>query len=459
MFQIDTIGMEFESTARLPDEFYKNEDVKNYFRNTHDASIESPVILLGRTAYLIDKDIPEFLRRSERATAGIEMVSTPLTFDNMEKAVPILLRNLFRYGSPDEEDRAGIHIHCAFPINVRILKNTVKLSLALESLIFHLGGMGYSFRGLKNHSIFCRPFSSFGPPVVQNKEGNYIQLLDTDVILESNDLANFWKNFGGIDMNNPPSRYHPTRYFFINPFSSLLHSTLEFRIFNTTLNPDYVLACMRFCQEFTSLTFQKDIPFSFTSSVYKPSASSEELLDRFCSVVNIDEEHKKTLFEIISKTPIPELKPTLVYTHLRDYQSIDNIWKAKLINTSEVEKSGFIDIHNFNNEERETRQQRTARTIRELSEQRDNRNNFIPVDEQGNLIFVPPETVEPPVRIVREAPAEVFRNFEAPWSNTPFTNTETYTTSTNETSGPSGNPRNIIIPGNLENSGNSGNPF
>ena len=48
---------------------------------------------------------------------------------------------------------------------------------------------------------------------------------------------------------------------------------------------------------------------------------------------------------------------------------------------------------------------------------------------------------------------EVLRSFEASWSNTPFTNIGTYTTSTNETSGILGNPRSS------ENSGNSGNPF
>jgi hypothetical protein len=348
MYQIDTIGMEFETCARLSNDFYKDDGIASYFKSTHDASIETPIVILRNNIYMVDNGkLPPLFRHFEKATAGIELVSNPLTFDNMEKAVEILTKRLSRFGARDEEERAGIHIHCAYPISVKVLVETIRLSLAFESLIFHLGGMGYKFRGSSNNSIFCRPLSSFGPPIVNNRNGDKIQLLDISSVLQAKDMATFWKLFGGIDVNHPPSRYHPSRYFFVNPFSSLLHSTLEFRVFNASLNIDYILACMRFCQEFTLMCVSGKNPFDFVSSVYKPSMTSEELLDTFCAYTKMEPEWKKVLFEIIKKTPFPILEEKYILTHLRDYQTVEEIWNAKKFSGSEYEQSGFIDIHNI----------------------------------------------------------------------------------------------------------------
>jgi len=349
MYQIDTIGMEFETTSRFPDEFYRDDIFHTYFRSTHDASIESPISLLRRGIYIInDGKIPSILNNLERATAGIELVSIPLTFNEMEKAVTLLTKRLFKYGARDAEERSAIHIHCAYPISHKILINTVKLGLSFESLIFHLGGMGYSFRGETNNSIFCRPLTMFGPPIVKNRNEKSIQLLNIEEVLKSENMDLFWKNFGGIDMNNPPSRYHPVRYFFLNIFSAILHSTLEFRIFNTTLNIDYILACMRFCQEFTKLCLQSKNSFDFISSVYDPIMSSQELLDKFLYYTDMEPEYKKTLFAILNKTPYPKIEPKYIETHLREYQFIDSIWKnPRVFSRNEFEQSGFIDIHNF----------------------------------------------------------------------------------------------------------------
>lgn len=348
MYQIDTIGMEFETCSRLPTEFYKDERIASYFRGTHDASIETPIVLLKHNLHMIDNgNLSPIFKNMERGIAGSELVSTPLTFDEMVKAVSYLTKRLSKFGARDEEERAGIHIHCAYPISYKILVDTIKLGLAFESLIFHLGGLGYQFRGLSNNSIFCRPFSAFGPPIVTSRGGQYIQLLDIEELLKASDMETFWKLFGGIAVRNPPSRYHPSRYFFINPFSALLHSTLEFRVFNTTLNIEYILACMRFCQEFTLMCVSGKNPFDFVSSVYNPSMSSQELLDNFCSHTRMEPEWRKILFKILEKTPFPEISKKYIFTHLRDYQTIEPIWKPKIFGPDDFEQSGFLDIHNI----------------------------------------------------------------------------------------------------------------
>lgn len=348
MYRLDTVGMEFETTSRLHNDFYRDELFSKYFRNTHDASIESQIILLKNNIYMLDsEEAPSIFSGLERGTAGVELVSIPLNFEEMTGAVSLLTKKLFKFGAKDEEERAGIHIHCAYPISHKILVNTVRLGLSFESLFFHLGGMGYNFRGATNNSIFCRPLSSFGPPIVKNRYSDWIQLLDIEHLLNSKDITSFWRAFGGIDVNNPPNRYHPSRYFFLNLFSAFLHSTLEFRIFNTTLNSDYILACMRFCQEFTNLALQSKNPFDFVSSVYEPIMSPQELLDKFCMHTNIEPEWQKILFTMLEKTPKIELPSKYIMTHLRDYTTIDNDWDAKKFSSEDFSSSGFIDIHNM----------------------------------------------------------------------------------------------------------------
>jgi hypothetical protein len=404
MYQLDTVGIEFETTAKLSPEFFKDELFAKYFKATHDASIESPIIYLRNNMYMLESEnLPQIFRHLERGVSGIELVSTPLTFDKMEQAINLLTRRLCKFGAFDEEERAGIHIHCAYPISHKILISTIKLGLALESLIFHLGGMGYDFRGRVNNSIFCRPLSLFGPPVVKNTSGEWIQLLDINEVLKSEDIDSFWKYFGGIDVRNPPNRYHPVRYFYLNLFSAFLHSTLEFRIFNTTLNSDYILACIRFCQEFTNLAFQGKTPFDFVSSVYEPVMSSQELLDKFCSYTEIEPYWRKILFTILERTPKINIEPKFIQTHLRDYTTIDNVWKAKALDTNEFYPSGFIDIHNFNSGSPEEVGERRSRTISfsmDTVSSPQIENNTPPIISVSNTWFTGESTVESTVESI-----------------------------------------------------------
>lgn len=350
MFQIDTVGLEIETTSRIPGEFFKDALIANNFRSTHDASVETPIKSLSERLYIEDMgNLPALFKGLYGGTAGVEFVSNPLPFDEMEPVITYLLRKLYRFGAREEEDRAGLHIHCAYPISTNILLNTLKLSLALESLLFHLGGLTYTFRGNVNESIFCRPLTSFGPPIVVDHSGNWIQLLDVEKVLSgTKDLKSFWELFGGIDMNNPPNRYHPVRYFCVNVFSAMLHSTLEFRIFNTTLTPEHVLACIKFCQEFTFLTAQKKCPFNFVSSVYNPTFSSEELLSKFAYETNLETKWYKILLDILERTPKPVLKPVFVKTHLRDYRPIMIPYPQRVFKEDEFVNSNFIDIHTIN---------------------------------------------------------------------------------------------------------------
>jgi hypothetical protein len=352
---LGTIGLEIE-TELMPVHF----QIPGW-SGTHDASIESPALApRNLKGYVIET--PENIQmvgmlQGNHIVLGNEYVSQVIFDDKeAEKLIRNLLRMIQRAGERPENNRAGIHVHVGWAYDLRTLKRTIQISNWLESMLYHLGGMGYAFRGVLNNSAYCRPFTKYGPPVIDSNLGT-VQMTNIDALLSADSIDSFWNRYGGIRFFSPPKRYTPQRYMGVNLFSIFLHKTLEFRMFNTTLNPDYIIAVMRLCREISRLTLTYERLPDEVNSVYDVSERrvNHNVLTELLGHVDIDDETEFVLREILERSPVPKLNPLYVCTHIRDRQ-IEFLFKD--INTvaslyPEVihyENPGIVDIHELENQ-------------------------------------------------------------------------------------------------------------
>jgi hypothetical protein len=255
---IETVGLEFESCYT-----HENnppvDDISNYIRNSHDASIQTDAFVIGnRGCYLVLSDSKiQKIFGGRRTVLGNELVTVPLyEKDKLAKVINILPRNLYRSGEATQGFRESLHIHICYSYNLEILKRILEASLILENFLFNIGGNGYTFRGLKNNSIYCRPFSNYGPPVVLNND-NYVQILETNNLFKTKTIDDFWCNYGGLSIGSN-NRYHPARYFYINLYALLIHGTLEFRVFNKTLDSERITALVELCQAICTIILDEN---------------------------------------------------------------------------------------------------------------------------------------------------------------------------------------------------------
>lgn len=352
---IGTIGLEIE-TENVPEEF----NIDNW-RNTHDASIETPAIReAGRGLYVLrTPEFAEILKRmaGRNTVLGREFVS-PVFFEAEEARVEV--RNICYIlqclGEHTQNLRAGVHVHVGWAYDLPILKRTIQMSIWLESLLFHLAGMGYEFRGTSNNSAYCRPFTLFGPPVVDSNIGK-VQMTNVDALLSAPTITNFWNRYGGVNPMNPPKRYTPQRYMGVNLFSIFLHKTLEFRMFNTTLNPDYIMAVTFLCKGIARLTLESSPIPDEMNSIYTVTSkeANYNTLDKLLSLINLEPETDRILHEILERSPITVLQEVFVRTHLEDKRvEFDGRDITKVSNKypqiRDYIDPGIVDVHLLENQ-------------------------------------------------------------------------------------------------------------
>jgi len=356
---IDTIGIEFES-------LYTHEDnpptqgVKEFFNNSHDASIQTDMLyMLGGRAYgnISNKDFKLKLLNRNTVTVGNELVTVPI-YDKylLKKVVKRITTNLFEAGETTRGTRESLHIHVCFPFNLEILKRILNVSLVLENFFFSIGCLGYEFRGLYNNSIYCRPFSEFGPPVVLDNSTPR-QVLNIDDLFKTNSLESFWNLYGNIGMGGN-NRYHPARYFFINLYSLLLHDTLEFRVFNKTLDSNRILALVELCQGICKIIIDEH-KYNFICSLGRKSIftitdmdNNLDILNALDSVLNFNDETLQILKDIIIYSPPYKLKSEYVYTHVKKYLERGNRVLSHDCNSRDLSDYNILDtkvedIHNL----------------------------------------------------------------------------------------------------------------
>lgn len=366
---LETFGVEVETIniKRERENDRVRNRIKEYVREVGDASIESPVFNFGNGIIVSKKDIEKiipssrFLGRDSQnigrwETLGSEIITEPINFSCMEQVIFTLTKNLDSLGEPQRDTRAGIHVHIGYSYNLKILQKIIESSLWLESLIFHLGGMGYEFRGKTNNSAYCRPFSKSGPPVVESNYG-LVKLFSPKDLYTAKDSYSFFNRFGGINLTNPPGRYYPARYMFVNLFSLLLHGTLEIRIFNKTLNPFYIMAAVEFSKQFAKYCMFYQLEDLEENSVFEFHTKEfhHNLLEKFASKVGFDPKYLEILHEILEATPVTILKDKLALTHCRNYgrveYRIEEGFSPEIIKPGEeIEEPDIVDIHVLNGE-------------------------------------------------------------------------------------------------------------
>jgi hypothetical protein len=225
-----------------------------------------------------------------------------------------------------------------------------------ESLLFHLGGMGYKFRGADNNSAYCRPLTLYGPPIVSTNIGN-VQMTNIEALLEAPTLKSFWNRFGGINILSLPKRYTPQRYMAVNLASIFFHKTLEFRMFNTTLNKDYILAIANLCKELTLFTMSNSKFPDEENSVYSvcDRRVNHNILTKICELIELDNTTEATLREIIERSPVPKLDGVYVLSHLEDRSvHFDNYdisgVQQYYPQIGDFIRPGIVDIHTMEND-------------------------------------------------------------------------------------------------------------
>ncbi len=349
----DTIGIEVETDAvTKPRGSHIARELNGAFIAGRDASIETQVYITRDGMKLLDRN---YVRSSlNRDTMGVEFISSPLAFADFKVGIRNLTGLLKTYGEPEVGTRSSIHIHIGY--NTRkssSLKRLLKLFFNVEPLFYRLGGMGYPFRGLSNNSIYCRPLThKFGPPVVGCEDGNFYHLFKPLDLLAAKTIDSFWYTMA-IEPGNS-GRYHPSRYFGLNLYSTLLHGTVEFRYFNKTLDHTKIVAVASLCQSIVEWAEEgsdeinaPDFPLEDKNSLL----FLYQLL-KGNSNYRLSEKTLYILEEMVSSTESFKIQERFVKSHLLEKWSLPERYlmnyERERVSLRDAIDSGFIDIHRIN---------------------------------------------------------------------------------------------------------------
>ena len=330
---------------------------------THDASVESMVYELksGLRVYGGTNLSRRLLDVFDTATSGAEIISNPLSYNDLEVAVGLLLPKLSTIGE-SFSPRASIHIHSGFPIILESLKCLIAVGIRFEGLLFAIAGMGHLYRGHINNSIYSRPLQLGVAVPLNDSDGFY--LMKPERALRAQDMESFWKTFGLSNWRGGTTRYHPARYFSVNFYSTLLIGTAEFRTMNLCFDPDMVMAGVRlyrlmaeiaaYCPTYTRIMQEPELRVTVKNDTdtYFSALKRLILLGRECNTDNtLSEYDVDTLLRIIEKSPAPVFKETPIITHVKNFSlSKDSLpVDAEFARTAQL--SGNLDIHTFGEKE------------------------------------------------------------------------------------------------------------
>lgn len=345
----ESFGIELEAEDILRDSDMP-ERLGRSFNRDHDASIESDKFVGGKL--LFNKQLkPTFKKR----TVGTEFVSrildteSPESLDSIRKLTDFLTEQ----GESFESFRAGIHVHINLGgYNLNILKNIMRLGRLYEPVFYYLGTMGYKFRGVDNDSIYCRPITKWGPVIVNSNVGK-IQSFTVEDLLLARTTEDFWYRYGAIMEGNPPNKYNCIRYNWITLYNLLSKGTVEFRVFNKTLNPEYILAVVDICKLFCQRAFSAYSIDETENSIY--TTNKNEAINLFYQMVDdlgISPKTMKIASFILKTAPEINLAQEYCYTHLRSYSlsvDTDARYSFKRIN-ERVKSPVYVDIHTLRGE-------------------------------------------------------------------------------------------------------------
>ena len=341
------------------------------FRIHRDASCESDgysVLKMKLDTEESDKNLLKLLNIG-RQTFGCELVTggTIDTSDlNYLYTLKKLTNMLISAGESPRSYRAGFHTHINVSYNLKILKSTLRLARHLEQVLYLLAGMGYDYRGFKNNSAYCRPLTKFGPVCVRTGWDTFSQVFSITDLLKTKTTTEFKIKYGNINRLRG-THYIPIRYHGINLLPLFTQGSLEFRMFNKSLNPYYLMAIIEFCKAFSQYAVKssfeslKDESLLRENSIFdvKGEISRGRIIDTFEHFLELSSlenpEVIGILREILDNSSVDSLvtKNEFVYTHLMFHRQggrspihwEEREYKPKVIDESSIKIPEFEDVH------------------------------------------------------------------------------------------------------------------
>lgn len=381
---VESVGIELETEDISRNSYPGISTSESMFQATHDASIESDLLSYNGIPVTTNLEVNLGLRN---AVFGAEYVSGIIyTGSPYLGCLKQLTNYLISAGENNKSYRAGFHVHVNCPYNLIILKSIIRLARHLEQVFFLLGGMGYDYRGKKNDSIYCRPITGKGPVCVNIYPRSFGQVFTTKDLLESKTIDQFKERYGDYTNLNPHvGRYMPVRYHWINLKPMFEQGSLEFRVFNKSLNPHYLWAIIELCKSFVYYVIQssfqslKENGLTEENSVFDVEGTEVDkkriikTFEKFAEISGLVEKTQvmDVLYDILNLSDVSaiNLPDEYVFTHLLNYNGEDRCprhWNSSdytpnKIVRSQIKTPDYIDLY------RQRSQNRTNRETRESS--------------------------------------------------------------------------------------------
>ena len=183
----------------------------------------------------------------------VEMVTPKLTYDQLPKLRDCV--RLLQQAGAKVNDSCGIHVHVdAANHNRQSLKNLIGIMFSKEDILFKALQVNET-RAKK----WCKKVRE---PMLREARA-----LSSDETKDLTELENIW--YGGDIRHN--EHYNWTRYHALNLHSVFYRGTVEFRCFNSTLDPGRVAAYVNLCLAMSSQAIAQ------RSTVMRKTQSDNEL--------------------------------------------------------------------------------------------------------------------------------------------------------------------------------------
>ena len=218
----------------------------------------------GRTwSFKYDSSITTFYGRIHRVNNSddyaVELVTPILNYDDIETLQEVV--NTVKKAGAVVNESCGLHVHIgANDFGAKQLKNLLKYVASREELFYS------ALNVYESRKRFCRPTNERILKEIIAKNPKTLE-----------EFANIW-------YSGSPSRvdchYDDSRYTICNLHSFFNHGTIEYRIFNSTLDTGEIKAYIQFCLALTA--YAKTVSYT----VYKPKT------DRFAERMQMILDHK-----------------------------------------------------------------------------------------------------------------------------------------------------------------------
>ena len=221
-----------------------------------DTRGRGPATICGQCGKSVQSNLPW-----ERSLFGGEFVSPMMDTDTDPWVAHVtrILNFLSQHGE-GVDARTSIHVHVnCNGLPLFAMQQLITVGCYLEAAMYrlacaeagvHRGGLAYDYG-------YCRPITSIGPPVTATNTEARRQIFSVDALLRAEDWTEFKQALGRYDAWGG-GKYHEARYVWLNPVSFFVRGSMEFRIFNSTLQPRYVEAWVEVCKKIVQASFGKD---------------------------------------------------------------------------------------------------------------------------------------------------------------------------------------------------------